>query len=128
ISNIQNGSIDGKTQVFTAGMEGWTALREVPKFAAHLKPLALAPVPAAPGRQAHDIAFKIVGTEMQYVEVELDPGEATVAEAGTMMYMTRGIEMDTIFGDGSKASEKAGVFDALLGAGKRLLTGESLFM
>ncbi len=128
LANLQNGSIDEKTLLFTQGMTGWTPLREVPKFAAHLKPVAAAPIPAAPGRQAHDIAFKILGNEMQYVEVELDPGEATVAEAGTMMYMTRGIEMDTIFGDGSKQGQPSGVFDALLGAGKRILTGESLFM
>ena len=63
---------------------------------------------------------------MQFVEVELDPGEATVAEAGGMMYMEDGIEMETIFGDGSAAER--GFLGALMGAGKRLLTGESLFM
>jgi uncharacterized protein (TIGR00266 family) len=75
----------------------------------------------------HEIDYKIFGNEMQYVEVELDPGEATVAEAGGMMYMDDGIEMETIFGDGS-ASQKSGIMGALMGAGKRLLTGESLFM
>jgi uncharacterized protein (TIGR00266 family) len=64
---------------------------------------------------------------MQFVEVELDPGEGAVAEAGAMMYMTQGIAMETIFGDGSQ-QRSAGVMDALLGAGKRLLTGESMFM
>jgi uncharacterized protein (TIGR00266 family) len=64
---------------------------------------------------------------MQFVEVELDPGESAVAEAGSMMYMTPGIEMETVFGDGSQ-QQRAGVMGALLGAGKRLLTGESLFM
>jgi uncharacterized protein (TIGR00266 family) len=63
---------------------------------------------------------------MQFVEVELDPGEAAVAEAGVFMYMTPGIQMETVFGDGSKAP--SGMIDALMGAGKRLLTGESLFM
>jgi uncharacterized protein (TIGR00266 family) len=63
---------------------------------------------------------------MQFVEVELDPNEAAVAEAGGMMYMEDGIEMETVFGDGSE--KKSGFFGALLGAGKRLLTGESLFM
>jgi uncharacterized protein (TIGR00266 family) len=83
--------------------------------------------PPAPGRRAHDIDFQIVGNEMQFVEVELDPGEGAVAEAGAMMYMTQGIAMETIFGDGSR-QRAAGVMDALLGAGKRLLTGESMFM
>jgi uncharacterized protein (TIGR00266 family) len=79
------------------------------------------------GRRAHEIDFKIEGSEMQFVEVELDPGESAVAEAGSMMYMTSGIQMETIFGDGSQ-QQKSGVMGALLGAGKRLVTGESLFM
>jgi uncharacterized protein (TIGR00266 family) len=74
----------------------------------------------------HEIDYKIFGDDMQYVEVELDPGEATVAEAGGVMYMDDGIEMETVFGDGSR--QAGGVMDALIGAGKRLLTGESLFM
>jgi uncharacterized protein (TIGR00266 family) len=74
----------------------------------------------------HEIDYRIVGGDMQYVEVELDPNEATVAEAGGMMYMDDGIEMETIFGDGSQA--KSGFLGAMMGAGKRLLTGESLFM
>ena len=73
------------------------------------------------------IDYEIFGTDMQYVEVELDPGEAAVGEAGAMMYMHDGIEMDTIFGDGSVQSQQGGLFDKLLGAGKRLVTGESLF-
>ena len=64
---------------------------------------------------------------MQFVEVELDPGESAVAEAGSMLYMTPGINMETIFGDGSKQAQ-GGFLGALVGAGKRLLTGESLFM
>ncbi|MDQ9169133.1 TIGR00266 family protein [Oxalobacteraceae bacterium R-40] len=71
-----------------------------------------------------DIDFEIFGADMQYVEVELDPGEAAVGEAGTMAFMQDGIEMDTVFGDGS---QQGGLFGKLLGAGKRLLTGESLF-
>jgi uncharacterized protein (TIGR00266 family) len=74
----------------------------------------------------HEIDYQIFGDDMQYVEVELDPREATVAEAGGMMYMDDGIEMETIFGDGS--GQQSGVLGALMGAGKRLLTGESLFM
>jgi uncharacterized protein (TIGR00266 family) len=74
----------------------------------------------------HEIDYKIFGDDMQFVEVELDPHEATVAEAGGMMYMEDGIEMETVFGDGSQ--QQSGLMGALLGAGKRLLTGESLFM
>ena len=74
----------------------------------------------------HEIEYKIFGDDMQFVEVELDPNEATVAEAGGMMYMDDGIEMETIFGDGS--APQSGFLGALMGAGKRLLTGESLFM
>jgi uncharacterized protein (TIGR00266 family) len=72
------------------------------------------------------VDFEIKGNEMQFVEVELDPGEAAVGEAGSMMYMEAGIAMDTVFGDGSR-NQSGGFFDKLMGAGKRLLTGESLF-
>ena len=82
---------------------------------------------ARAGRRAHDIDFKIIGEDMQFVEVELDPGESAVAEAGALMYMTPGIQMETVFGDGSQQGSP-GIMGALLGAGKRLLTGESLFM
>jgi uncharacterized protein (TIGR00266 family) len=77
--------------------------------------------------QMHVIDYHIFGDDMQYVEIELDPEEAAVAEAGGMMYMADGIEMETVFGDGSGGG-KPGLFGALVGAGKRLLTGESLFM
>ena len=73
------------------------------------------------------VDFEIKGSEMQFVEVELDPGEAAVGEAGSMMFMDAGIAMDTVFGDGSQSSGGAGLFGKLLGAGKRLVTGESLF-
>jgi uncharacterized protein (TIGR00266 family) len=74
----------------------------------------------------HEVDYKIFGDDMQFVEVELDPGEASVAEAGGMMYMEDGVEMETIFGDGSQ--QRQDFIGALMGAGKRLLTGESLFM
>lgn len=76
--------------------------------------------------RAHEIDYAISGNEMQYVEIELDPGESVIAEAGSMMMMDTGIEMETIFGDGSNESQ--GFMGKLFGAGKRLLTGESLFM
>jgi uncharacterized protein (TIGR00266 family) len=111
-------------------MANWTPLKDVPALAAYLttpaKQAAAAAPPPITGKRAHEIDFKILGSEMQFVEVELDPGESAVAEAGSMMYMTPGIQMETVFGDGSQ--QRTGVMGALLGAGKRLITGESLFM
>jgi len=74
----------------------------------------------------HEVDFEIFGDDMQFVEVELDPQEAVLAEAGAMMYMDDDIQMETIFGDGAEKS--GGILGSLMGAGKRLLTGESLFM
>lgn len=73
----------------------------------------------------HVIDYQIVGDDLQFVEIELDPGEAAVGEAGAMMYMEDGISMDTLFGDGSE--QQSGLMGKLFGAGKRLMTGESLF-
>lgn len=75
----------------------------------------------------HEIDYFIQGEEMQLVEIELDQHETVIAEAGAFMYMDNGIEMETIFGDGS-TQQSSGFFGKILGAGKRLLTGESLFM
>jgi len=129
VTNLRNGTIDGNTLVFTAGMSNWTPLKNVPQLAQFVVnggSTTTAPPPLDPARRAHEIDFRIVGSEMQFVEVELDPGESAVAEAGSMMYMTPGINLETVFGDGSQ--QRSGVMGALLGAGKRLLTGESLFM
>ena len=76
--------------------------------------------------QAHEIDYHIFGEEMQYVEIELDPQEIVIAEAGSFMMMDNNIKMETIFGDGSVQQNT--LFDKLLSAGKRVLTGESLFM
>lgn len=76
---------------------------------------------------AHEIDYSIFGSDMQLVEIELDPAEAVIAEAGAMMYMDQSIDMDTIFGDGTEKSG-SGFMGKLLGAGKRVITGESLFM
>lgn len=75
----------------------------------------------------HEIDYKIIGEEMQYVEVELDPNETAVAEPGSFMMMDDGIAMSTVFGDGSN-QQHGGMLGKLFSAGKRLLTGESLFM
>jgi uncharacterized protein (TIGR00266 family) len=77
-------------------------------------------------RNSHEIDYTIYGEEMQYVEIELDQQEAVVAESGSFMMMDDGIKMETIFGDGSDRDQ--GIFGKILGAGKRILTGESLFM
>jgi uncharacterized protein (TIGR00266 family) len=132
-NHIRNGSVDGSTLVFTAGLKNWTPLCDVAQLSSYLSqgpsaaPVGPPTPPPPPGRRAHDIDFEIFGTEMQFVEVELDPGESAVAEAGAFMYMTPGVSMETVFGDGSPA-QTGGFFGALVGAGKRLLTGESLFM
>ncbi len=75
---------------------------------------------------AHEIDFEILGEELQSVEIELDPSETVIAEAGAFMYMDSDITMNTIFGDGSKQDQ--GILNKLFSAGKRVLTGESLFM
>src|SRR5215471_2595541 len=71
------------------------------------------------------VDYEIKGSEMQFVEVELDPGEAAVGEAGSMMFMDAGVSMEAVFGDGSQKS--GGLWGALVGAGKRLITGENMF-
>ena len=132
LNAIKSGSAEAATLVYTSGMTDWTPLREVAKFQPHLKPTARPPLPPtqqAPSvPRAHEIDYKIEGEDLQFVEVELDPGESVVAEAGALMYMTAGIQMETIFGDGSGQNQAKGLMGALLGAGKRILTGESLFM
>lgn len=77
-------------------------------------------------RNAHEIDYRIYGEEMQFVEIELDPEEGVIAESGSFMMMDDGIKMETIFGDGSQ--KDTGFLGKILGAGKRILTGESLFM
>ena len=109
------------------GFADWLPIEQVAELS---RPAPAAPTPppvAAAGPRAHEIDFKIFGSEMQFVEVELDPGESAVAEAGAMMYKDGSVSMETIFGDGSGRGG-SGFMDKLLGAGKRLLTGESLFM
>src|SRR3954468_2696418 len=78
-------------------------------------------------RTNHEIDYKIYGEELQFVELELDPNETAIAESGAFMMMEDGITMQSIFGDGSQ-QQQGGIFGKLVSAGKRLLTGESLFM
>lgn len=79
-------------------------------------------------RKAVDVEFTVHGDDMQFVEIQLDPSESLIAEAGAMMYMDESITMDAIFGDGSGKDEGKGLMGKMLGAGKRVVTGESLFM
>ncbi len=81
-------------------------------------------------RNNHEIDYRIFGEEMQFVEVELDPNETAVAESGSFMMMDDGVQMATIFGDGSqqRSGSGGGLLGKLMSAGKRVLTGESLFM
>ena len=78
-------------------------------------------------RRNHEIDYKIYGEELQFVEIELDPEETAIAESGAFMMMEDGIQMETIFGDGSQ-QQGGGLLGKLFSAGKRVLVGESLFM
>ena len=126
LAHIAAGRLGADAHVYGPGTQEWELIGSRPEFRAALPVGAPPPPPAAAG--AHEIDYEIFGEEMQFVEITLDPGEACVAEAGSFMYMDPGIEMQTIFGDGSAKSEGGGFMGALLGAGKRVLTGESLFM
>lgn len=81
---------------------------------------------AVGGMKCHEVDYELIGDDIQIVEIELDPGETVVAEAGAMNYMDDGITFEAKMGDGSRPDE--GVFSKLLGAGKRVLTGESIFL
>jgi uncharacterized protein (TIGR00266 family) len=124
VDALQSRTYSPDTQVYCEGVTEWAPAHTVAALKDH------APPPPPPTRRsggtADDVDFEVHGEEMQFVEVELDPGESVVAEAGAMMYMGEGIEMQTIFGDGS--AQQSTMMDKLVGAGKRLLTGESLFM
>lgn len=126
--------------VFGPGMSGWTIARDVPtvRDALRAAPKAPAVPPPPPGGfgggpaygqrpRADVIDYEIFGNEMQFVEITLDPGETVIAESGGMMYMNNGIEMQSVFGDPS-AQQQTGFLGKLMTAGKRVLTGESLFM
>ncbi len=128
VNRIKNGELNQDTLVYAHGITtNWTKISEIPDFARYFTGVSAPPVPSVPGNQkAHEIDYRVFGDDLQFVEIELDPGETVVAEAGAMMYMENGIEMEAKFGDGS--SESQGFMGKILSAGKRLLTGESLFM
>lgn len=110
------------------GMPQWAAVRDLAEF----QPSTISPAPPTPstrgsGKRADDIDFRIVGHEMQFVEIELHPGECVIAEAGALMFKAASVQMQTVLGDGSHTAANAGLMDKLMSAGKRVLTGESLF-
>lgn len=115
------------------GFAEWLPIRSVPELAAGAGTPPPAPPPLGGPRGADDIEFTIHGEDMQFVEIELDPGETAVAEAGALMVKDASVRMDTVFGDGSTpggaagANGGGGIMDKLMSAGKRVLTGESLF-
>lgn len=127
LTQIQQGLSSGlytpETLVWRQGFANWLTIAQTPEL---LRP---APTPAPPmgSGRAHEIDYQIHGNEMQFVEIELDPQESAIAEAGAMMYMSDNIQMETVFGDGSHGSESGDFMSKMLGAGKRLITGESLF-
>ena len=121
--NLQNGVYTPSTFVWRQGFENWLEISQCPELVVS----SSAPPPNLPSQgSADEIDYQIFGNEMQFVEIELDPGESAVAEAGSMMYMSDAIQMNTVFGDGSDRGGSS-FFDKMLGAGKRLITGESLF-
>src|SRR4051812_40666616 len=123
-----------KAHVYGPGMANWAEARSVPQVMAAVRSAGGSasggpggPPPAPRGMKADVIDYEIFGTEMQYVEITLDPREMCIAQAGGMMYVTPGIVMQTVFGHPS-AQQQGGFFGKVLTAGKRALTGESLFM
>lgn len=107
------------------GMAKWLPISQVAELSLSA---ASSPPPLATTDRADDIEYKVIGQEMQFVEIELDPGESAVAEAGAMMYKDATVTMEAVFGDGTAKQQSGGFLDKLVGAGKRLVTGESLFM
>jgi uncharacterized protein (TIGR00266 family) len=126
---ITGGTIVASTLVWSDGMAGWeTASKVFPD----LFKVAIAPPPLPTGgppplsKRSHEVDYKIIGESIQMVEIELDPGETVIAEAGSMNYMEDGISFETKMGDGS--TPDTGFMGKLMSVGKRALTGESIFM
>ncbi len=124
LSKVLRGADGSATLVWGPGVSEWTEARHVAALGVG-SAYGAAPPPRPKTRRADEIDYEIFGDDMQFVEVTLDPGEVVIAEAGGMMYMTEGIEMQTVFGDPSK---QQGMFGKLFDAGKRMITGESLFL
>ena len=130
-----SGGVRADTLVWTDGQAQWAPAGQVLPGLFHLAsaggppppPLPAGSGPPSPPMRAHDVDFEILGNEIQIIEIELDPGETVIAEAGGMNYMDDGIVFETKMGDGSNASG-GGLMGLLKNVGKRVLTGESIFM
>ncbi len=126
LAGLRSGQYSRSSMVWRDGFTDWLPAAEIDELT---NPgTGTATPPPAARRQADEIDYEIFGHEMQFVEIELDPHESVVAEAGSMMYMSDQVRMDTIFGDGSAASQAGGFMEKMIGAGKRLITGEGLFI
>jgi uncharacterized protein (TIGR00266 family) len=128
---VQQGVITSSTPVWTAGMANWQAAGQaLPQLFQSTPPAMAASGPPPMGGgfpiKSHEVDYEIFGDDMQIVEVELDPGETVIAEAGAMNYLEQDIHFETKMGDGSQPNE--GIMGKLLAVGKRALTGESIFM
>lgn len=128
---VANGTINSQTPVWTSGMANWAAAGDVLPQLFGIAGSQAGPPPVTggsprPGQQSHEVDYEIFGDDIQIVEVELDPGETVIAEAGAMNYLEPDISFEAKMGDGSSPNE--GVMGKLLAVGKRALTGESIFM
>jgi uncharacterized protein (TIGR00266 family) len=129
---VQQGAITPHTPVWTAGMANWQAASQaLPQLFQGMGAMAGPPPMTSGGgssmpSKSHQVDYEIFGDDMQIVEVELDPGETVIAEAGAMNYLEQDIQFETKMGDGSQPNE--GLMGKLLSVGKRVLTGESIFM
>jgi uncharacterized protein (TIGR00266 family) len=132
-SFVNVGEIGPETLVWKEGMANWTAAgASIPALFSDTTGAAPPPMPPGlvvgptPGQKCHEVDYEIFGDDMQIVEIELDPGETVVAEAGAMNYLESDINFEAKMGDGSATNE--GMMGKLLAVGKRALTGESIFM
>jgi uncharacterized protein (TIGR00266 family) len=127
---VTSGQLTPQTMVWTDGMADWQpASAAIPQIFARAggpPPLPAGNPPPSPGRRSHEVDFEIIGDDLQMIEIELDPGETVIAEAGAMNYMDDGIGFETKMGDGS--TPDSGFMGKLMQVGKRMVTGESLFM
>ncbi len=123
---VRSGALHAQTPLWSSGMADWKpAFQALPEL---FSSGSGSPPPFSGGdaRRSHEIDYEIFGNDLQIVEIELDPGETVIAEAGAMNYMEDGITFEARMGDGSKP--QSGIMSGLLSVGKRVLTGESLFM
>jgi uncharacterized protein (TIGR00266 family) len=125
---VQRAAANPNGHCWRQGLAEWMPIGKCAELSSSAGLPSVPAPPAAAIRAGADVIdYKIFGSDMQFVEIELDPGESAVAEAGSMMYKETTVKMETIFGDGSAQSQSGGFMDKLLGAGKRIITGESLF-